>query len=141
MPSALDRVNKTQVVHAALFDLLTSQCDRHAQVQVWMQVWMQKRDKCNPRAFPTLCVPLSVTQNIFFAEDGGIKLIDNERAFYENHWWVHGRTIGHMGGGRGYINHGINSVLHTTSKVWDRLDPPAYDEEVHDQRHGELLGA
>jgi hypothetical protein len=26
-----ERVNKTQVVHAAIFDLLTSQCDRHAQ--------------------------------------------------------------------------------------------------------------
>ena len=43
------------MVHAAIFDLLTSQCDRHA-------------------------------QNLFIAEDGGIKLIDNERAFYENHW-------------------------------------------------------
>jgi hypothetical protein len=45
-------------VHAAIFDLLTSQCDRHA-------------------------------QNIFIAEDGGIKLIDNERAFYENQQWAH----------------------------------------------------
>jgi len=50
-----DRLNKTRIVHAAMFDLLTSQCDRHA-------------------------------QNIFIAEDGGIMLIDNERAFYENKW-------------------------------------------------------
>ncbi len=28
-----NRLNKTQVVRAAIFDLLTSQCDRHAQVR------------------------------------------------------------------------------------------------------------
>lgn len=27
-----NQLNKTQIVHAAIFDLLTSQCDRHAQV-------------------------------------------------------------------------------------------------------------
>lgn len=35
-PQVLDllhnKLNKTQVVRAAIFDLLTSQCDRHAQV-------------------------------------------------------------------------------------------------------------
>ncbi|PNW74251.1 hypothetical protein CHLRE_13g591250v5 [Chlamydomonas reinhardtii] len=48
-----NRVNHTQTVRAALFDLLTSQNDRHA-------------------------------QNIFINGDGSIRLIDNERAFFEN---------------------------------------------------------
>ncbi|GIL79952.1 hypothetical protein Vretimale_12814 [Volvox reticuliferus] len=48
-----NKVNHTQAIHAAIFDLLTSQNDRHA-------------------------------QNVFIDNDGTMRLIDNERAFYEN---------------------------------------------------------
>lgn len=36
------KVNKTQVVLAAMFDLMTSQCDRHAQVSRHMQTTPQR---------------------------------------------------------------------------------------------------
>lgn len=34
LPMMHEQLNRTQVVHAAIFDLLTSQCDRHAQVRI-----------------------------------------------------------------------------------------------------------
>ena len=47
---------------------------------------------CLTRNLPFLHTPtharLLCAQNIFIAEDGGIKLIDNERAFYENDWYA-----------------------------------------------------
>ena len=49
----LHALNKTHIIMSAIFDLLTSQCDRHA-------------------------------QNLFIDEDGSVRLIDNECAFYEN---------------------------------------------------------
>lgn len=30
-----ERLNKTQITLAAVFDLLTAQCDRHSQVKSW----------------------------------------------------------------------------------------------------------
>eukprot|EP00955_Chlamydomonas_euryale_P110011 365974-Chlamydomonas_euryale.AAC.3 len=125
-----DRLNKTRIVHAAMFDLLTSQCDRHAQRPagaasatgrrrceeargIWGDdvrpadqaerptgagAWEQSQRKgekggtkgrgalqWNPTRM-TVLVPADAAQNIFIAEDGGIMLIDNERAFYENKW-------------------------------------------------------
>ncbi len=92
------RVNKSQVVLAAIFDLLTSQCDRHAQVRGRGSA--QETHPGHDELFPCLhdvrellhaavhCTPtptLRCAQNIFLDEDGHVTLIDNERALYENH--------------------------------------------------------
>ncbi|KXZ45058.1 hypothetical protein GPECTOR_59g667 [Gonium pectorale] len=62
-----NRLNKSRVVRAAVFDLLTSQCDRHAQ-----NIFIQARVRRN-------------AAQLLPAEDGNIKLIDNEASLM--HMW------------------------------------------------------